>query len=140
MKASTVAEWDGKLLTTAGGWAAVLDSVPHGKVQVDVTAVAKRRSNQYNAYYWTVVVKEAHQCFENLTGEKWTRDEAHEALKSRFAKKEIIDFSTGEVIATITKGSSKMGGLEFDEYVETCRKWLMEFFGAYVPLPNEKTE
>lgn len=98
----------------------------------------KRRSLGQNAYYHAVV------CGLILEGLKdagyddiESTEEVHEVLKRRFLKKAVYHRDTGEVLEEITKSTTKLTTVEFEEYLEKCRRFASEYLGMYIPLPNE---
>lgn len=100
----------------------------------------KNRSAQQNRYYWGVIIKHAAACFSDSRGESVSPDEAHEELKRHCNPILVVRTSikTGEVITEFVGGSTKeLLTDKFDEYCARCRVWLNEWFGVYIPLPNE---
>ena len=85
----------------------------------------KPRTTSENSYYWGVIV----EMVAEETG--MTADEAHNAMKILFLKKRI-----NEKLFTI-RSSATLNTLEFEEYVENCRRWASMELGLYIPLPNE---
>ena len=107
------------------------------RVFVSVEKVYKKRSNPQNAYYHGVIVFKFAELYLEQTGEKITSDEAHEMLKAQCNSKEVINQLTGEV-RTLPQTTTKLTTVEFEEYLERCRAFILEWFGCVIPLPNEQ--
>jgi hypothetical protein len=59
----------------------------------------------------------------------------HELLKYHINPTSI---QIGEKSLTLGGSTSKMSTVEFSDYVEKCRTWVMDMFSVYVQEPNEK--
>jgi hypothetical protein len=103
------------------------------RVQVEVKRFRKARSLNQNAYYWKVVV--------HLVMEAMGEDD-------NVAAHEVLKFECNSEMRTIGKGEDRreyrhplstadLSTMEFEAYLERCRKLAAEFFGIYIPLPNE---
>jgi hypothetical protein len=94
------------------------------------------RSLQQNAYYHGVIIPmiAAH------TGEDTTR--THETLKDLFlAMPHYLHGTEGRVIESrVTRSTASLSKQEFEEYCAKCRVFASEFFGLYIPLPNENPD
>ena len=100
----------------------------------------RKRSDRENRYYHGVVVKHAKAAFENNDGVKYNTDQAHEKLKENCNGKvvEITSRLTGEVrYEKVGLSTANLSTVDFEAYLERCRLFLNEWFGIYVPLPNE---
>lgn len=95
-----------------------------------------KRSSYQNRYYWGVVIPCFCMAAHDTTGEEWSKEVAHDTLKGRFLSREFINEETGEVL-NIIKSTTELSTAGFMEYIENCRKFILEWFGAYVPDPNE---
>lgn len=89
-------------------------------------AKAKRSLNQ-NSYYWGVVVT----ILADETG--YTIDEVHQELGGMFLR--YVKSGKEFVRSTAT-----LDTLEFEKYLEQCRKWAWNDLNITIPLPNEVTE
>ncbi len=105
-----------------------------GHYELSVLRLRAARSQQFNRYYWGVVVA----ALAEHTG--YTPDELHEVLKQKFLPHvlALLD-GNGEV-----KGEFVMGGStrtlktdEFMAYVEQVRRFASEELDVYIPDPNE---
>lgn len=94
-------------------------------------AVQKReygRSNQENAYYWSVIVRMVSDEMAILP------EQAHEFLKSLFLK---IGVEVNGKRYEITRSTASLSIGEFEEYAEQCRQWSANELNCPIPLPNE---
>lgn len=110
-----------------------------GRVMVVVKKNYRQRSLPENAYYWGVVINEFCEGYFDMTGEKIQSDQAHEILKQECNSKEVTNEKTGQVIK-VPQTTAKMTTIEFEEYLESCRAFIFEWFNRRVPLPNEQSE
>lgn len=91
---------------------------------------AKTRSTKQNAYYWGVVIS----VFVECTG--YTKEEAHEELVLRFLPKR--QKKVGDKVYELPAKTSTLSTKDFNEQLtEPARLWIIEYFNADVPLPNE---
>ena len=107
-------------------------------VTVEVKIKKYRRSNEFNNYYWGVVVAMISERLREL-GHDVDRDLAHEFLKGRFLYSELTDPSTGEVMK-IPKKTSELATGEFMEYLEHVKQFAAETLDLYIPDPNEQLQ
>lgn len=121
--------WTGKIntgkliLNDQQGFKNFIQSSKNRPVELIIRSPYKRRTNEQNKYYWSVVVK----LLANETG--YSSDEMHGVLKWIFAKR--LDTNT----------TCSMSTVEFsDAYIEAIREWAMIEFNLYIPLPNEIEE
>lgn len=100
----------------------------------------KKRSNQQNKYYWGCIIPLAIDGVLDVWGESWSEDRVHAMLlKECPIYEHKPNLKTGE-IKSVAKGSSDMTTTEMMLYWEMCAKLLAEYFGIYVPQPNEQTQ
>ena len=107
-------------------------------VTVEVKIKKYRRSNEFNNYYWAIVVAMISERLREL-GHDVDKDLAHEFLKGRFLYSELTDPSTGEVMK-IPKKTSELATGEFMEYLEHVKQFAAETLDLYIPDPNEQLE
>ncbi len=107
-------------------------------VTIEVKVKKYRRSNEFNNYYWGVVVAMIVERLREL-GHDIDRDLAHEFLKGRFLYSELTDPSTGEVLK-IPKKTSELATEEFKDYLEHVKQFAAETLDLYIPDPNEQLE
>lgn len=106
-----------------------LKAVPY---LIELKQYRDNRSNKQNAYYWGVVIEilSAHTGF--------SKDEMHEVLRNKFLRKYKV-LPTGEEIK-ITKSTAELNTVEFENYLESIRKFSDIELGVTIPLPNEFKE
>ena len=107
-------------------------------VTVEVKVKKYRRSNEFNNYYWGVVVAMIVERLREL-GHDVDRDLTHEFLKGRFLYSELTDPSTGEVMK-IPRKTSELATGEFMDYLEHVKQFAAETLDIYIPDPNEQLE
>jgi hypothetical protein len=107
-------------------------------VTIEVKARKYKRSNEFNSYYWAVVVAMIVERLREL-GHDVDRDLTHEFLKGRFLYSELTDPTTGEVMK-IPRKTSELATEEFMEYIEHVKQFAAETLDIYIPDPNEQLE
>lgn len=99
----------------------------------------KERTSPENRYYFGVVVSILQNCINEEWGEVWSKEKCHELLKSKFLFTEKYNEDTGEIIQ-LPKSTTECTTVEFEEFLEECRRFIKEWFNTDVPLPNEELE
>jgi hypothetical protein len=94
-------------------------------VEVIIKRPDKTRSRNQNDYYWKVVIG----LINEDTGED--PNKIHEFLKFKFIMRTA--FGDNPYVGSTTDLTT----VEYEEYLEQCRRWAMEYRGIYIPLPNE---
>lgn len=84
----------------------------------------RKRSLQQNRYYWGVVCN----LVSDHTG--YAPEESHQIMAEMFLSYE----NKGKAF---TKSTTKLKTVEFEEYMEKCRRWAAMELQVYIPLPNE---
>lgn len=132
----------GRLVINETELAAFLNEVSGlaGKeVTVTVRAVGKPRSRWQNNYYYGCVVSLVRTALSEEWGERMTKDETHALLKQVCNWKEYASESTGETVK-VPQSTASLSTLEFEEYLERCRRFAAEFLNLEIPLPNEQIQ
>ena len=124
-------------ITRRAAFLEAIKSLPDGRVTVTIAKQYKRRSVPENAYSWGVVVNEFVQGYLETTGEKIHPQQAHETLKIE-CNSTIIPKDNRYI--KVPKSTAKMSTMEFEDYLTDCRRFIAEWFGREVPLPNEQLE
>lgn len=104
------------------------------EVEIEVTIRRATRSQQANAFNWSVVV---HVISEH-TG--YTPDEVHEFLKMKFIPKKLaVCKGNGEIAGEFVLGGStrKMNTLEFMDYVNDIKTWASQELDCFIPDPGD---
>jgi len=97
-----------------------------------------KRSLPQNAYYFGVVVPMIKEGLYEIGYDNITRNEqAHKFLVEKFLQQESVNKKTGEVIY-ITRSTTDLNTIEFNEYLEKCQKFGAEYLNIYIPSPNEQ--
>ena len=108
------------------------------RVLVSVKKLYRNRSTHQNAYYWGVVILMFVEGVKDTWGEDIDKETAHYILREKCNATEHYIESTGELVR-IAKETHTLTTVEFEEYLDRCRKLMFEYFGVEVPLPNEQT-
>jgi hypothetical protein len=96
----------------------------------------KKRSNNQNAYLWSVLYPITQQAIKNEWGEVWSIEKVHEFFKLHFNYIEKVNEATGEVVK-IPKSTTENTTTQQEEYHLQIREFLQEWFNVTAPLPNE---
>lgn len=105
-------------------------------VEITIARLRRRRTNDQNDYYWGVVLPRIAEGIEELTGEFWTKEDAHEAMKDRYLS-ETVSHPDGEFIAKRVRSTSSLNTTEFTDYIERCCQFAAEMLGIAIAMPNE---
>lgn len=101
-------------------------------VEILIHRKKKHRSVQQNRYYWLIVTM-----LSEHTG--FTREELHQILKQRFLKTEKVHEDTG-AIYEYTRSTTELTTIEYEDYLESVRRFAAEDFQMTLPLPNEQLQ
>lgn len=107
-------------------------------IDVTIKRKYKRRSIPENRYYFGVVIQIWKDLIYEEWGETWSSIQTHEFLKSHCNFKEMPNIANGEIIK-IPLSTADLKTIEFEEYLEKCRRLAFDFFNVQIPLPNEQT-
>lgn len=97
-------------------------------VEITVKKPVKRRSSGQNGYYWGVVVDKISEAMG------LTPDETHEFLKRKFLKEDV---TVDGKVYHLTRDSSSINTVEWEDFMKNCRVWASHEFGLWIPKPNE---
>ena len=104
-------------------------AIKDGPARITIEKYRPKRTDPQNRYYWSVVVGTvAQHC-------GYTDDEAHEALKWLFLRKRSEDGKPATVRST-----AKLNTQEFEEYLESIKRWAATELQIYIPDPNEEVK
>jgi len=106
--------------------------------RVQITAYRPRRSDRQNRYYWPCFVEPFADYLSKEAGELVEQEQAHEILKARFLKRQIIDKASGERFVHVASSAALDTG-QFNEYLDKCAA-LLATLGIYVPEPDTYRE
>jgi len=95
-----------------------------GEVELTVRPPMKHRTSPENRYYFGVVI----EMISDETGA--SPEDVHQEMKRMFLR------VGGEKIP-ITKSTTELSTIEFEDYVAKIRMWAASFLNLTIPLPNE---
>lgn len=97
---------------------------PDGNYEIILRKPRKPRSTAENNYYFGVVV----YMISQETG--FSTQEAHEAMKWLFLKKQVNKLTT-------VRSTADLSTVEMEEYLANVRQFAAQELNIYIPLPNE---
>lgn len=109
----------------------------HAVVTIDIES--RKRSVQQNHYYYGVVISLIQEALRDEWGESLTKEETHELLKQHCNWKELVNNDTGESLK-IPQSTADLTTMEFEEFLERCRRFAFEYLNVSIPLPNEQVD
>jgi len=98
----------------------------------------KKRSPEQNMRYWGYIIVEFCRGWFEMTGEKITKEQAHEFLKTRFLFIEVVNEETGEVVR-MPKSSANLTTVKYMEFNDDCSKFIEEWFGIKILDRDEQS-
>lgn len=107
------------------------------RVEITIQRLKSKRSDQQNRYLhalFTIFKNEL-----NALGNEFSMQQVKDLCKLKFAKVEMINTQTGEVMGERIKGTSEMNKTELNEFIENIIRWAAEYFSITLPYPNETT-
>lgn len=108
-------------------WTALKQHFEGKDVEIVMRRPQKKTTDPQRRYYFGVIV--AQICEAAGYGPEH-KDAIHEYLKGLF-----LQDHSGSLL--ITKSTQSLTTTEREEYHDHCRRWAVETFGLYIPLPNE---
>lgn len=111
------------------------------RVVVTVKKIYSKRSLPQNGYVHGVLFPEirAGLIDNGYRADECTLEAVKDLMKSMFAKREMVNEKTGEVLTTI-QPTSQMTTTEMMEFIQACRQFSEEYLSRYIPGPNEQTK
>lgn len=108
------------------------------RVEVTIKQISSKRSDQQNRYIHLLftIFKDS----LNDLGNDFSMQEVKDLCKFKFAKTDVINTNTGELLGERIKGTSEMGKLELAEFVDNVIDWAKEMFNIRLPKPGEQLE
>jgi len=103
-------------------------------VEVNLERQHSRRSSQANRWYWSALVPFAAEVFEQKTGQPFTKDAAHYALKLAFLGhtnvqvKTSVAYGGSGVIVAVPASTAKLSVEEFQAYCQRIEAWIEQEF------------
>lgn len=99
----------------------------------------KKRSNNQNAYYWSLLIPLTQNAIKTEWGEIWSKEKTHDFYKLHFNYVEKVNETTSEVIK-IPKSTTDNTTTQQEEFHSQIREFLKDWFNVTAPLPNEDLE
>lgn len=115
-------------------WISHIATLEGSVIEVRVSKERQNKSSQANRYYWGVVIECARKGMEEMTGEQWHPEEAHDLLKQYCNAKELKAGLSSVKVGKTTKGMSKE---EFALYIDRCVQWIYNTFNIVVPSSDD---
>lgn len=103
-----------------------MNQLPNGKYELYITKWFPDRNLDQNGYYWALMT-----IMENESEVGYTKLEWHELFLDMFAP---VVYENDERIVIRT---SKMNTVQFGQYVENIRDYVLVEFNVYLPEPDE---
>jgi hypothetical protein len=128
-------------ITRRGDFVEALRAWPDCRVVIKVQKIYMRRSRSQNAYFHGVILPEVRRGLidAGYSASECTTEVVKDFLKSMFARREMVNARTGEVLTTV-QPTSQMTTTEMMAFQEECRRFASEFLGVTIPSPNEQTK
>ena len=106
------------------------------EIEVTIEKRRTKRSTPLNAYYWGVVIEHIRHGLEDVSGDRYTPEQVHEAMKHRFLRQQVVD-GDGQIVVDVAGSSAALTNGEFLDYLERLSAFALEFLNTRIPLPNE---
>jgi len=105
-------------------------SLKDGPARITIERYRKKRTDPQNRYYWKIVVR--------IVGQYcgYTDEEAHDALKWKFLRVPAVGVKAG--MPDTVRSTASLNTEEFEEYLETVKRWAATELQLYIPDPNEE--
>ena len=106
------------------------------EITITVERKKKKRSLSQNNYYFGVVVPLVRMGLVDI-GYRAGLEQAHNYLRDNFAKGELVNENTGEILP-IKLSTTEMTTTDFMGYIEQIQQWSAEYLNVQIPDPNEQ--
>ena len=116
-----------------------IKTMPDGHIRFTLERIYHKHSDPQRGYYWGVVVAELVEAIKDEHEETVSKEWAHELLKSYCNSYEVANKENGLVLR-MPLTTSTLTTVEYEEYLERCRRFILEYFNRTVLLPNEQSE
>jgi hypothetical protein len=110
-----------------------------GKYRLTILRDVPRRSDRQNNFYHPAFCEPLAEWLTETQGETFTMLDAHEFFKNRYLLKPVVD-SFGEVLGYVTGSTTTLNTEEFNEYLDKCGQFLVEFCDIPIPDPADYHE
>jgi hypothetical protein len=107
-----------------------------GQYEVNIEPRRLTRSNAQNAWYWACITPALAEYLAQQDYDGCDPDTAHEILKDKFLRVPMVNKASGEMLGYRTRSTTELSTVEFSDYCERCRAWMLDFFGIIVSDPG----
>jgi len=115
---------------------AELNALKKGRYRVIVETYRKEKSHPQLKWLFGQVYPLVLRGLIDAGFEEFTNlDQVDAYCKSMFAKQEIVNRNSGEVI-TVPALKREMSTVQFSTYVDAVRNWALEYLGVTIPDPE----
>ena len=104
-------------------------------IHISIEKAKKTRSTPQNAYYHGCVIPLIRMGLKDTTGDTYSNEQVHDLMKTRFLCLDV-HLRDGEFMQAI-RSTTELSTFDFEEYMENCRAFALEFLGVTIALPNE---
>lgn len=118
--------------------AEVIKSFEGKEIILTIEKKKKKRTNNQNAYLHALFTIFRNEL--NALGNKFTMEEVKELCKFKFAKIDVVNEVTGEVVGQRIQGTSEMSTTELNVFIDEVIQWAAEMFKIELPYPNEEMQ
>lgn len=107
-------------------------------VEIEIKEKKQTRSLPQNKYWFKMIEDHLTPVFRE-EGSNWSSWDIHQYIMHELGYEEVIFSPSGKPFPK-RKHSSDMTTLEFEEFAERARAYVMQEFNVAIPFPNEKRE
>jgi hypothetical protein len=112
------------------------------ELEITLSRPKRKRSNSQNSYWWGVVVPIYHKLFTEA-GHACDHNGAHyllcDLIRENYPDTVLFDeVLINDTYVKRTKGTSELTKSEFMSLIAEAQQLASEWFGAYIPDPNEQ--
>jgi hypothetical protein len=107
------------------------------RCKITVEKLYNKHSPDQREYYFAVVCQCAIEGLEAINDETYTKDEAHEFIKTNCLYDTKVDEQTGEIIR-VPKSISTLDLIEMIEYIERASRFVEQWLKVQVPPANRE--
>ena len=133
---------NGKLTRNRQPIAKAIQSFEGKDIEITISKVKRKRSNDQNAYWWGVVVPIYHKLFTDA-GHVCDHNGAHyllcDLIRENYPDTGLFDeVLINDTYVKRTQGTSELTKSEFMSLIAKAQQLASEWFGAYIPDPNQQ--
>lgn len=90
-------------------------------VEIIIKRITDKHSEKQTAYYFGYLINEYREGYYDMTGERISKEQAHEELKGHHNIESTKELNT----------------IEFTEYLDNCVRFMGEWFGRTLQQPDK---